>query len=637
MITLFQPRAGVIEVDFSQEPTFEVSTHGLDITFGLNTKAIKTGSIVVDDGGDPGSVLQYLIEALKSSGFKAQMEPALTTSFQALKEESGRIDQIRKRKLKPIPFASPAAVGIKRPLLDHQIRAVKHGLSTFHPANFSVPGSGKTTVALSVFAALSAAARVQKIIVLGPASCFNPWIEEFSQVFARLPLVLRLIGARSERRNWPKQLPLVEMVLCTYQMAYREGDNITRVLKSHDCLLVLDESHYIKNMQGAWATKILEFAPFAKHRMILTGTPAPRSLKDFWTQFTFLWPSQALVGSKTYFEKVANSASSAANVKRIILPFFVRTTKADLGLPRPRTISDKILYADIPKRQRTIVQLLEAKTLAQIKNLKPAARDLELIKKWRRARVLRLMQASSNPMLLSTAIPDFADVDDASKNDPILEKAIATYGKTETPAKIEYVVKKTHSLVKSGRKVLIWATFIFNLRVLKKLLSDLGAEMIFGEIPAYMEDEDGDFPSRERIIRDFKDPKGSVRVLIANPAACAESISLHMVCHDAIYLERSFNCGQFLQSLDRIHRVGLKKTDKISYYIPLIDTAIERVIDARLAARQKTLYAVLDDPAPVVSGLDEDWLIERDEELEDIFRELEKELLKDAAKHPSSP
>src|SRR5688572_29225655 len=153
--------------------------------------------------------------------------------------------------------------------------------------------------------------------------------------------------------------------------------------------------------------------------------------------------------------------------------------------------------------------------------------------------------------------------------------------------------------------------------------------MIYGDVPAYMEDEDDSFPSREKIIREFKNKRSSTRVLIANPAACAESISLHTVCHDAIYLERSFNCGQFLQSLDRIHRVGLKKSDKITYYIPIIDTAIERVIDARLASRQSTLYDLLGDPAAVVAGLDGDWLLERDEELEDIYRELEKQLLKD--------
>ena len=47
-------------------------------------------------------------------------------------------------------------------------------------------------------------------------------------------------------------------------------------------------------------------------------------------------------------------------------------------------------------------------------------------------------------------------------------------------------------------------------------------------------------------------------VLLANPAAIGEGISLHQVCHDAIYLERTFNAGHYLQSVDRIHRLGLK-------------------------------------------------------------------------------
>lgn len=637
MVKLSQPRVGVIEVDFVNEPSFDLATNGLDITFGLSTIAINSTSIVVDDGGDSASVLAYLVNAIEKAGFQARMDSALGESFAAMQQEAQQLRQIRNRKLKPFPFPSAAAFGIKRILLNHQKQAIEHSLRTLHPANFSVPGSGKTTVALSTYAALVAAKRVRKLFVIGPASCFFPWTDEFKAVFGREPLALRLIGSKLEREGWFKRVGAADIVLCTYQMAYREKENIVRVLKENSYLLVLDESHYIKNMNGVWAATILELAPFAKHRMILSGTPAPHSLRDFWTQFTFLWPSQALTGTKTSFDKLTSSNAAESKVRKLLVPFFIRTSKSDLGLPKPRTEVHKIHYLDIPPRQRTIIRLLEAKTLAQIRQLKTSARDLELIKRWRRARVLRLMQASSNPMLLTTALPEFSDVDDATHSDPLLEKAIATYAKTEIPAKIKYVVAKATKLATAGKKVLIWATFVNNLRLLKKLLSAFGAEMIFGEVPAYMEDTDAGFPSRERIIRDFKQRHSSTRILLANPAACAESISLHMVCHDAIYLERGFNCGQFLQSLDRIHRVGLKHGDKITYYLPLIDSAVERVIDARLTARQKTLYGVLGDPASVVAGLDGDWLIERDDELGDIFRKLELELARNASEHAATP
>ena len=62
---------------------------------------------------------------------------------------------------------------------------------------------------------------------------------------------------------------------------------------------------------------------------------------------------------------------------------------------------------------------------------------------------------------------------------------------------------------------------------------------------------------RERIILDFQ--KGIYDVLVTNPHTLAESVSLHMISHDAIYLEYSFNLTHMLQSRDRIHRLGLNK------------------------------------------------------------------------------
>ena len=46
----------------------------------------------------------------------------------------------------------------------------------------------------------------------------------------------------------------------------------------------------------------------------------------------------------------------------------------------------------------------------------------------------------------------------------------------------------------------------------------------------------------------------------------AESISLHKVCHDAIYFEYSYNLVHLLQSKDRIHRLGLPEGQYTQYY-----------------------------------------------------------------------
>ena len=89
-------------------------------------------------------------------------------------------------------------------------------------------------------------------------------------------------------------------------------------------------------------------------------------------------------------------------------------------------------------------------------------------------------------------------------------------------------------------------------------------------------------------------------MLTAKPAACAEAISLNRECHNAIYVDRTFNCGQFLQSMNRIHRIGLPVGVQTVYWLPILDCAIERSVNTRLSLRQRIMYDFLGDDAPVI-------------------------------------
>ena len=63
-----------------------------------------------------------------------------------------------------------------------------------------------------------------------------------------------------------------------------------------------------------------------------------------------------------------------------------------------------------------------------------------------------------------------------------------------------------------------------------------------------------------------------ISVLITNPHTLGESISLHKVCHQAVYLEYDFNLVHFSQSKDRIHRLGLSENEKTNYYFMELQT-----------------------------------------------------------------
>ena len=91
-------------------------------------------------------------------------------------------------------------------------------------------------------------------------------------------------------------------------------------------------------------------------------------------------------------------------------------------------------------------------------------------------------------------------------------------------------------------------------------------------------------------------------------------------CHHSIYVDRTFNCGQFLQSLNRIHRVGLPEEITTHYWIPIIDCAIERSVDQRLQERQQRMYEFLGDETPVI-GID----MSEESDVADNYSELDQD------------
>ena len=93
----------------------------------------------------------------------------------------------------------------------------------------------------------------------------------------------------------------------------------------------------------------------------------------------------------------------------------------------------------------------------------------------------------------------------------------------------------------------------------------------------------------------FISEDSGVNVLIANPAACAESISLHKTCHDALYYDLSYNCAQYLQSLDRIHRVGGSENIIANYHFLQYTDTIDQTIHRRLIDKAARMYEIIDN------------------------------------------
>ena len=130
-------------------------------------------------------------------------------------------------------------------------------------------------------------------------------------------------------------------------------------------------------------------------------------------------------------------------------------------------------------------------------------------------------------------------------------------------------MRKSKRISFRGKKVLIWSSFVENVYNISEELEDLGAVFIRGDVPTSENSEEGylnsvifedastdEMKTREERIQKFKTDE-SCMVLVANPSAAGKGSSLHDVCHNAIYIDRTFHATEFMQSMDRIHRYGL--------------------------------------------------------------------------------
>lgn len=595
--------------------------------------------LVLDVGEELTAALEFLCSAIMSTGRTVRLSNDLERLLERQKQEKLLIQRVKDTPSQEDLLASvslPEQIpGFQNPsiqnLLFHQVRGLKLALAIENLAEFSVQGAGKTAIALAAFCIWNARGNVNKALVIGPVSSHRPWEDEIQRCMGSSYVPLRWSGSALQRTRLIPLFNESTFILCTYDTAIRDQQMLSRLLRSNRVLLILDESHYIKNFTGgARASVAIKLANFASKRMILTGTPAPHSLFDLWNQIAFLWPSSIniLVGNRLRYQDLLEQSKQPARVLRHRLNrFFHRTTQSELNLPQPVTTFLYLSANQVPLQQTKIVKLLEMRIMAEAKKLLVEKVDREVLAHWRRARIIRLLQAVSNPGLLVNKGEWWSkEVGDVDMSD-LMTDVRHFYDGSLLSGKISWTVTQARDLIRQGKKVLIWTWWIENLKLLNRLLSDLNPLLLYGEIKPYQEDwDDPEEISRERNIMEFR-TRLDRPVLIANPSACAESISLHRECHDAIYVDRTFNCGQFLQSLNRIHRVGLPPGTLTQYWIPMLDCAVERSVDTRLKQRQHTMFDFLNDNSPVVSYIanEESSVAEDNSEMEKDFAMIESE------------
>jgi SNF2 family DNA or RNA helicase len=491
-----------------------------------------------------------------------------------------------------------ADAGFIRTLKPFQIKNLISILRLPHGADFSVPGAGKTTVALANFAVNRFRRHVTRLLVIGPIAAFEAWKEDSQECIAPAPTVIVHGGADTPI---PKN---ADILLTNYNRVASDYDRIRAFVAEQPTQVILDEAHRIKRGgAGVHGQAVLDLAFAASRRDVLTGTPAPQGAFDLVALMQFLYPGQdrKILPHAAYQERDGREIAVLTQTRDAISRYFVRTTKSGLDLPPTKF---NVVRENMRPIQQAIYDALVGRWRAGFLLSDSNRREFDRLGRI----VMYLLEAATNPLLLPAGSDEG---DDAvflhpplplAGNEPIVE-LLRTYHRHETPWKYDRVAKIVADAASRGEKVIVWSNFVRNLKSLAKHLEAFGPAMIHGGVPT----EDNAPPksvTRESELFRFRNSK-TCSVLLANPAACGEGISLHHDCHHAVYLDRTFNAGQFLQSQDRIHRLGLDKGITTEFTVLTSIGTIDDSVDSRLRDKVKALSKLMDDPGLVQVALPE--------------------------------
>lgn len=555
-------------------------------------------------------------ESQRTYGFRFRPEGVAVDTLKEFSLQLQRTRMMRRELPTPISEDEIEAKLIhlgftKRTLKPFQLRDLSHLLALKNGANFSVPGAGKTTVTFALH--MLSRQPGEHFLVVAPKAANQAWksivdecIDTDSPNYATESFTV--LDGREEDLRRALTSGATRFII-SYDLMIRQQSLLSAHLATTPTHLVLDESH---RMKAGWESQrgafLLNVATLPVRRDILTGTPMPQGASDIESQLDFVWPGHGLG-----FEVVQGKSP-----RDVLGNLYVRTTKQELGLkPASRSFID----IDMEPGQLALYSIVRSEFLREFaKKTSPNMGQAQFLKA--RRSVMRLLQLSINPTLaLSAMANDDVDVKSAII-DQVMEEGHS--------AKMKAVMDHARMLAHQGQKTVIWTIFTDTIHSLASSLADINPVFIHGGVASGSELDPN---TREGRLKRFHEDKNCY-VLVANPAAAGEGISLHAVCHTAIYADRSYVSTHYLQSIDRIHRLGLKPDQETNIIVyrskaPAQIGSIDLSVSRRLTEKIRNMQILLDDPDLHQIALDEEEADDpidydvRVEDLVDLISELE--------------
>jgi SNF2 family DNA or RNA helicase len=435
-------------------------------------------------------------------------------------------------------------------IMAHQVEAIDFLLQKKCGLVALEQGLGKSMVAIKAFASVRREGRAEALLIVCPNSLKRNWVAELERFEPGLTVQIVEGSARARR----KALATISknVTVMSYETARTEITGVLAMLSRKQTVLVLDESHAVKNRFSLTSTAVRHFAFNCQYRWLLSGTPVTNTAADLYAQIGIIAGGRPL-GSFHSFLATYGSNEGAAMLKAKIAPFVLRRTKKDcLDLPDKLFVDIKV---ELPAWQRKLYTDMRDDLVCQTEKM--TGEEFRAYASTALAKLLRLSQI----LILPT--------------------------EPHVPVKFVEIDNLVDEIIRSGTdKVIIWSHYVGTIRALVGRYQSVGCVALYGEVPA---------AERQGIAKQFQEDS-RVRVLVGNPAAAGTGFTLTAAKY-AIYETLSWRYDFYAQSQDRIHRIGQEQP--VTYVRLIATDTIEEVICEALERKAALARALLGDATTV--------------------------------------
>jgi SNF2 family DNA or RNA helicase len=346
-----------------------------------------------------------------------------------------------------------------------------------------------------------------------------------------------------------------------------------KFLRCHKTLMVIDESTVIKNPKAKRTKNILSLAELCKFRRIMTGSPVTKNPLDLYAQCNFLDPF--LLNFHSYFAfrnryaemktlhmhgrqiQIVNGFKNLSELSEKLKGFSYRVLKEDC-LDLPEKIFTK-RHITLTSEQSKVYKQMKEQALAVLKGKQVTSVSVL-------TQLMRLHQITCGHF-----VADDGSVQEIKNNR--LNELMDVLDEVEG-------------------KAIIWAHYQHDIKSIVKEIEKVHGQ---GSVVTYY----GLTPQDERQdnIKKFQDDDDT-RFLVGTPSTGGYGITL-TAANTVIYYSNGYDLEKRLQSEDRAHRIGQKKS------VTYVDILAEDTVDEKIV---KALRKKINIASEVMGEELKDWI-----------------------------